>query len=47
MLWALDAGETVPEVRFPYFETAEPIVWDEGGTYVETDVEFGTTLTHE
>jgi hypothetical protein len=25
----------------------EPIIWDEGGTYVETDVEFTTTVTHE
>jgi SAM-dependent methyltransferase len=47
MLWALDAGPEVPEVRFPYFETAEPIVWEEGGTYVETDAEFAATVTHE
>ncbi|MGW6200252.1 class I SAM-dependent methyltransferase [Kribbella sp. NPDC055110] len=47
MLWALDAGPEVPEVRFPYFETAEPIVWEEGGTYVQTEVEFATTVTHE
>jgi SAM-dependent methyltransferase len=47
MLWALDAGERYAEVRYPYFETAEPMVFDEGGTYVETDVEFTTTVTHE
>ena len=47
MVWALSAGPEVPELRFPYFETAEAIVWDEGGTYVETEVEFSTTVTHE
>jgi hypothetical protein len=49
MLWALaDPG---PDgrlvVEHPYFERAEPTVWDEGGTYVETDVEFEHTVTHE
>ena len=48
MLWAL-AGEGLdePVLRHPYFETPEPIVWDEGGTYVETDVVFTTNVTHE
>jgi SAM-dependent methyltransferase len=49
MLWALsdtrDDGLLV--VEQPYFETAEPIVWDEGGTYVETEVEFVHNVTHE
>ena len=31
----------------PYFEREEPLVWDEGGTYVETDVEFQHNVTHE
>jgi SAM-dependent methyltransferase len=49
MLWALaDPG---PDgrlvVEHPYFERAEPTVWDEGGTYVETDVEFEHNVTHE
>ena len=30
-----------------YFECDEPIVWVEGGTYVETDVEFTHNVTHE
>ena len=30
-------------VDYPYFERAEPLVWDEGGTYVETDAEFTHT----
>ncbi|TDD29886.1 class I SAM-dependent methyltransferase [Kribbella turkmenica] len=47
MLWALDSAPEDPVLKHPYFETPEPIVWDEGGTYVETDVEFATTLTHE
>jgi hypothetical protein len=28
-------------------ERDEPLVWDEGGTYVETDQVFTTTVTHE
>jgi SAM-dependent methyltransferase len=47
MLWALDVGQQYAEVRYAYFETAEPMVFEEGGTYVETDVEFTTNLTHE
>ncbi|MFG1820043.1 class I SAM-dependent methyltransferase [Kribbella sp. NPDC049174] len=47
MLWALDSAPEHPVVKYPYFETPEPIIWDEGGTYVETDVEFTTTVTHE
>jgi hypothetical protein len=34
-------------VRYPYFERDEPNVFDEGGTYVSTDVEFTHNLTHE
>lgn len=49
MLWALadarDDGLLV--VEYPYFETAEPTVWDEGGTYVETDHVFTETISHE
>jgi SAM-dependent methyltransferase len=49
MLWSLDEtildGELV--VAYPYFEREEPTVFDEEGTYVETDVEFEHTLTHE
>ena len=47
MLWALD--ERVVDrlaVEFPYFEHDEPLVWDEAGTYVETDVVFKHTVTH-
>jgi SAM-dependent methyltransferase len=34
-------------LEFPYFEQAEPTVWDEGGTYVQTDHVFTHNVTHE
>jgi SAM-dependent methyltransferase len=34
-------------VEHPYFEMADPLIWDEPGTYVETDVDFQHTVTHE
>ncbi|HEY0373255.1 MAG TPA: class I SAM-dependent methyltransferase [Amnibacterium sp.] len=41
MLWALDdTREDVVALRYPYFETPEPLVFDEPSTYVETDVRF-------
>lgn len=49
MLWAL--ADVRPDgllvVDYPYFERAEPTIWDEGGTYVETDMEFEHNVTHE
>jgi SAM-dependent methyltransferase len=50
ILWAL--ADPLPEngaptLEHPYFEQAEPLVWTEGGTYVETDVEFAHNTTHE
>ncbi len=49
MLWALDdpreGGLLV--VEHPYFEREEGSVWDEEGTYVETDVVFSHTRTVE
>lgn len=47
MLWALD--ERLPDdlvVRFPYFETPEPVVWEEADTYVTTDAPVTATVTH-
>jgi SAM-dependent methyltransferase len=47
MLWALD--DRVDDrlvVDFPYFETAEALVWEEDGTYVETESAFQHTTTH-
>jgi SAM-dependent methyltransferase len=49
VLWAV--AEPLPdgrlELEYPYVETEEPMVWDEGGTYVETDVEFHHNVTME
>ena len=47
MLWTLDDRPDLLAVEYPYFETREPLVWDEPGTYVETDVSFTQTVTHE
>jgi hypothetical protein len=48
MLWALDDRQDGPlAVEYPYFERAEPNVWDEGGTYVETDAKFEHTIHHD
>ena len=48
MLWSIDERRTdgLLALEFPYFEQAEPLVWDEGGTYVETDQVFEKTVTH-
>ncbi len=47
MLWALDEQRTdALVVDYPYVETAEPLVFDEPGTYVATDAEFTHTVTH-
>ncbi len=47
VLWTLDehrADHLV--VEYPYFETAEPLIFDEPGTYVETSVAFAHNLIH-
>jgi hypothetical protein len=48
MLWALDDArqDNLLVVRYPYFEQEEPMVFDEAGTYVQTDVVFRHTITH-
>lgn len=47
MLWAVDETHTDKiVVDFPYFETEEPLIDDEEGTYVATDVQFRNNLTH-
>jgi len=49
MLWSL--ADPRPDgllvVDHPYFEREEPSVWDEGGTYVDTDAVFEHNVTHE
>jgi SAM-dependent methyltransferase len=49
VLWSL--ADPRPDgllvLEYPYFEQREPTVWDEGGTYVETDHVFTHNVTHE
>ncbi len=41
MLWAIDETRAdALTVGYPYFETADPVVFDEPGTYVVSDHEF-------
>jgi SAM-dependent methyltransferase len=48
MLWALDDTRTdgLLAVDYPYFEREEPLVWEEEGTYVETDATFTQNVSH-
>ncbi|MFW8745226.1 class I SAM-dependent methyltransferase [Mesorhizobium japonicum] len=43
VLWSIDDEAGRLEIGFPYFETAEPTVWEQGTTYVETDRELTAT----
>jgi SAM-dependent methyltransferase len=49
VLWSL--GDPRPDgliaIEYPYFERPQPTVWDDGGTYVSTDVDFAATTSHE
>ena len=47
MLWSVDEHHTDALVLdYDYFERPEPMVFDEQGTYVETEVQFERTVTH-
>jgi len=47
MLWAIDEKHTDRlVVDYPYFETVEPIVFEDQGTYVQTEDKFQHTTTH-
>jgi SAM-dependent methyltransferase len=46
MLWSLDETSNQPSLGYPYFETVEPVIFDEPGTYVETETVFTTGVTH-
>ena len=48
-LWAVDdaRADGLIVLEYPYFEREEPMIWDEPGTYVRTDVDFEHTVTHE
>lgn len=48
MMWAIDeraSAETLV-VGYPYFETPDALVFDEPGTYVETDADLQHTVSH-
>jgi SAM-dependent methyltransferase len=49
VLWALDyeRADDLLALELPYFENKEPLIFDEPGTYVATDVEIAHTTTHE
>jgi len=49
MLWTLDdeRGDDLLVVRYPYFERDQPQVFDDGGTYVETDAVFRHNVSYE
>jgi 2-polyprenyl-3-methyl-5-hydroxy-6-metoxy-1,4-benzoquinol methylase len=46
-LWAIDERreDHLLVAGYPYFETSAPLIWDEDGTYVDTDAEFVHTRT--
>jgi SAM-dependent methyltransferase len=49
VLWALDElrEDNLVVLEHAYVERDEPLVWTEGGTYVQTDVEFEHNTTYE
>ncbi|WP_145227800.1 class I SAM-dependent methyltransferase [Rudaeicoccus suwonensis] len=47
MLWSMGESETAVQVEYPYFEQSEPLVFTDGGTYVETDHQFTANTTVE
>jgi SAM-dependent methyltransferase len=49
VLWSLgyERSDRLLVLEYPYFERKEPQVWDDPGTYVETDVVFEQNTTHE
>ncbi len=49
MLWSIDElrQDGLLTIEYPYFEREEPLVWEEGGTYVQTDMTFASRVTHQ
>jgi SAM-dependent methyltransferase len=49
VLWSLTdpRPDGLIAIEHPYFEQQEPMIWDEGGTYVATDHVFTQNVTHE
>lgn len=47
MLLAIDEAYTDRVVvEYPYFERAQPVVFEDGGTYVDTDVTVVNNVSH-
>ena len=47
MLWSLDETQAgVLAVEYPYFERAEPVIFEDEGTYVRTGAVFTQNRTH-
>lgn len=48
VLWSVDdtRDDQLVELKYPYFDHDEPLVFDEDETYVETDVSFKNTVSH-
>jgi SAM-dependent methyltransferase len=46
MLWSLDERAASPTLGYSYFQLEEPLVYEELGTYVETDTVFKHGTTH-
>jgi len=48
VLWAIDEtrADGLLVLDYPYFETPEPVVFEDGGTYVATDAAFTANVTH-
>jgi len=48
MLWSIDEerGDHMLVVDYPYFETPEPLVFEDDGTYVETNIVFVHNTSH-
>ena len=49
VLWALSDArpDGLLVLDLPYFEQHDPVVWDEGGTYVQTETVFSQNITNE
>jgi hypothetical protein len=42
-----DTSDDKLMIEYPYFERDEPMTWNQGGTYVETDAVFTQNTSHE
>ena len=49
VLWSVEyeRPDRLLVLEYPYFEREQALVWDEPGTYVETDAVFEQNITHE